>query len=38
MSFKDMPYTYHLKDVNNHDTFLALTLIFSQFQGNNVII
>ena len=21
-----MPYTYHLKDVNNHDIFVALTL------------
>ena len=33
-----MPYTYHLKDANNHDNFLALTLIFNQFQGNSAII
>ena len=31
-----MPSTYHLKDVNNVTVFLALTLIFNQFQGNSV--
>ena len=29
-------YTY-LKDVNNHNSFLALSLVFIQFQGNSVI-
>ena len=33
-----MPYIDHLKDVNNHNTFLALNLISSQFQGTSVII
>ena len=33
-----MPYTYHLKDDNNDNTFLTLTLNFSQFQGNSDII
>ena len=27
-----MPYTYHLKDANNHNTFLALTLILVNFK------
>ena len=30
--------TYHLKVANNHNTFLSLTLIFSQFKGNSVIV
>ena len=33
-----MPYIYHLKNVNNHNTFLAPTLILNQFQGNIVTI
>ena len=33
-----MPYIYHLKDANNHNTFLLLTLIFIQFQGKGAYI
>ena len=29
-----MPYTYHLNDAITTTVFLAMTLIFNQFQGN----
>ena len=38
--FKNMPYTYHLKDVNNHDSFLGTDShlqSISRYQCHNII-
>ena len=36
-NIKNLLHTYHLKDVNNiHKVFLALIILFNQFQGNNL--